>query len=135
MDDQDHIDEMVRARNTDLPRPEWMQSHRWTMIKIEARKLIAALPPVAKEPRTGDKVHYETADRTQLAAIPPNLATGQAGVGDGVIHEAVEDGLPYCAADWTSMYRGFTPKQWREGARRLGQGGVTCGHCARKRKA
>jgi len=59
----------------------------------------------------------------------------QAGVGDGVIHEAVEDGLPYCAADWTSMYRGFTPKEWREGARRLGPGGVTCGHCARKRKA
>jgi hypothetical protein len=135
MDDQKHIDEMVRARSTDLPRPEWMQSHRWTRIKIEARKLIAALPPAPKEPQTGDKVHYQTPDRTQLAAIPPNPATGQAGVGDGVIHEAVEDGLPYCAADWTSMYRGFTPKQWREGSRRLGPGGVTCGHCARKRKA
>ena len=135
MDDQDHIDEMVRARNADLPRPEWMQSHRWTRIKIEARKLIAALPAVPKG--AADRRQGALRDGRPHAAggDPADRATGQAAVGDGVIHEAVEDGLPYCAADWTSMYRGFTPKEWREGAQRLGLGGVTCGHCARKRKA
>jgi hypothetical protein len=38
------LDEMVRARYADLPKPPWMQSHRYTRLKKAARRRIAELP-------------------------------------------------------------------------------------------
>jgi hypothetical protein len=118
-EEQGYIDEMVRTRSTDLARPPWVQSHRWTAIKLEARKLIDALPPVEKV--SGGKVHYQAARRTQGISDSGTLA----------LHDATDDGIPICAVDWQDVY-GLTENEWRENSRLLGPGPVTCGHCANK---
>ncbi|HET9900752.1 MAG TPA: hypothetical protein VFR46_06780 [Actinomycetes bacterium] len=64
-----------------------MQSHRWTAIKLEARKLIDAFPPVEKV--SGAKVRYQAACRTQGISDSGTLA----------LHDATEDGIPICAVD------------------------------------
>ena len=123
MDDEQkgYVEEMVRTRSTDLARPPWVQSHRWTAVKLEARKRIAALPPVETTPA---KAHYQAARRT-------HLVVGTSGT--VAVHEATEDGIPICALNWQEVY-GMTESEWRQNAQLLGPGPVTCGHCANTAK-
>ena len=38
------LDEMIQRRSLEFPKPPWMQSHRWSALRIAARKAIEQLP-------------------------------------------------------------------------------------------
>jgi len=108
--EQTLLNDLVDRRTTDFTRPPWMQSHRATAIKAEARRLIRLLPPIDPAPPS-HTVYYQTATRVRA----------RGGRGQSYkIHEAGSDGRPIC-----TMGQGT---EWK--AEPLGAGPVTCGKCA-----
>src|SRR3954447_4041898 len=107
------LDEMVRARNADLPKPPWMQSHRYTRLKKAARRQIAELPATVAGT---DPPLYNASRRVTFAPV-----------GRFAIHESVDGRTPICGlADHFDRHPEFERVD-------LGSGPVTCGHCSSAR--
>src|SRR3954468_20415123 len=51
--EQKLLDEMIQRRCLEFPKPPWMQSHRWSALRIAARKAIEQLPPAPSRGRAG----------------------------------------------------------------------------------
>src|SRR4051794_23465115 len=51
--EQQLLDEMIQRRSLEIPRPPWMQSHRWSAVRIAARKAIEQLPPASSRRKAG----------------------------------------------------------------------------------
>src|SRR4051794_21326868 len=47
------LDEMIQWRSLEFPKPPWMQSHRWSALRIAARKAIEQLPEAPPRGRAG----------------------------------------------------------------------------------
>jgi hypothetical protein len=105
---QAEIAEMVRVGQIP-PKPPYHQSYVWTAMVQEAKQQIAALPPEKTKPSEGI---YRAQSRFQGFYHGKWYA----------IHEAGSDGLPICH---------IADLDWEE-TRALGEGWVTCGHCAIK---
>lgn len=108
------LEEMVAVRSVDLQKPPWMQPHRMTRIKKEARRRIAALPPRPTASRPASRDGYHATRR--VTGTP---------VGRFVIHESDGD-LPICAL---GQHFAAHPDIGRA---QLGPGPVDCGHCITK---
>jgi hypothetical protein len=111
--EQMFLNDLVARRTTDFTRPHWMQRHRATAIKAEARRLIGASPRFDTVPPS-HTVYYHAAARVR--------ALGGRGL-SYKFHEADPDGRPIC-----TMGQGT---DWK--AEHLGAGPVTCGKCANTR--
>ena len=111
--EQQLVDEMVAARSTDGPKPPWMQSHRMTRVRKEARRRIAALPPRPTAPTTTSR--YQATRR--VTGTP---------IGEYAVHECDGD-LPICALG-THFAANNIPRV------QLGPGPVDCGHCAARNR-
>ena len=107
--EQTYLNDLVARRTTSFTRPHWMQRHRATAIKAEARRLIGPLPPIVVPP--SHTHYYETAVRVR--ALGGSSQSYK-------FHEAGPDGRPIC-----TMGQGT---EWK--AEPLGAGPVTCGKCA-----
>jgi hypothetical protein len=107
------LDEMIRARNADLPKPPWMQSHRYMRLKKAARRHIAELPATVAGT---DPPLYNASRRVTFAPV-----------GKFAIHESRDSRTPICAL---ANHFASHPELQRVD---LGSGPVTCGHCANVR--
>jgi hypothetical protein len=118
--EQSLLEEMVRQR-TEIARPPYMQSYRYTALVREARRQIAALPRTSTNERTGMAKGYHAAQRVAAHSQREEDWT--------VVHEA-DGGLPIC------NLRGHFERMAVEDPAfeivQLGPGLANCGHCANR---
>jgi hypothetical protein len=112
--EQGLLEEMVAVRSVDVQKPPWMQSHRYTRIKKEARRRIAALPP---RPTVSISLPRGTYHANRRVTGTP--------VGRFTIHESDGD-LPVCQLGAHFAAHPEIPRV------QIGPGPVTCGHCIAK---
>ena len=62
--EQQLLDEMIQRRSLEIPKPPWMQSHRWSAVRIAARRTIEPTAPSAVTPQG------RTPGRCQLPRAP-----------------------------------------------------------------